>query len=301
MVRRGKDDDPGGSESDDAHFDAIAAELLRVAPDGFTRARQSRAEAESGALAREIRALRKPSVAAWAVNRLSDDATFREALELSASLRAAQDDRDAAELGRLGAQRRALVAALARRATALADDAGVALSTAARDDVERTVNAAILDPVAGAVVAAGRLVRPLDPGALDPEGLRERVAGSIPGTESIASPPRDDLADRRARRDADKRRREAERAAADAQRERARVERQRDAARERSDRAFARVEELRRELEGAVADAEAAGAAADESERAAGAARDAAVAAAREAERSAAAADGLAAADPEGQ
>lgn len=287
MERGTAPEDDDAATPADADFDLIAAELLQIEPSRFIAARDARARLESGDRARGIRSLRKPTTSAWAVDRLSAEPAFREALELAASLRAAQDDLDAVELARLGTQRRALVAALARRAVDLAHEAGVALSASARDDVERTVNAAIVDPVAGAVVAAGRLVRPLDPGVLDAGALRDRVAGSIPGAESVAVDAPDDLADRRARREADRRRRETELAHAEAQRAQRRAERERDAARERADRAHERAEGLRRALERAVADAADADAAVDESERAVDAARDAAGTAERAAARAA--------------
>lgn len=271
----------GASGLDVAAFDAAAAELLILPPAEFTRARNDRAAAATGALARSIRGLRKPTVAAWAVNLLSHDAAFRDALELSGALREAQDDLDAAELARLGRQRRALVAALARRAADLARQADVALAAGARDEVERTVNAAIVDPVAGAVVAAGRLIRPLDPGAVGPEDLAERVAGSVPGAVEPSAPARDDLAERRARREAEKRRREAERAASEARRELARVADKTATARERADRLHERVDDLRRDLARVVDEAEAADAAVAALERREREARDALSAAER--------------------
>lgn len=273
--------DDGADVPDVSALDAAAAELLSLPPADFTRARNERVAAETGALARGIRGLRKPTVAAWAVNLLSHDAAFREALELAGALREAQDDLDAAELARLGKQRRALVAALARRAADLARDADVTLAAGARDEVERTVNAAIVDPVAGAVVAAGRLLRPLDPGAVTPDDLAERVAGSVPGAIEPPAAARDDLAERRARREAEKRRREAERAASEARRELARVEGKTATAREKADRLHERVDDLRRDLARVVDEAEAADAAVDELERQAREARDALSAAER--------------------
>ncbi|MDN8548129.1 transposase [Microbacterium sp. NM3R9] len=271
----------GAKGLDVAALDAVAAELLSRPPADFTRARNDRAAAETGALARGIRGLRKPTVAAWAVNLLSHDPAFREALELSGALREAQDDLDAAELARLGKQRRALVAALARRAADLARDADVTLTAGARDEVERTVNAAIVDPVAGAVVAAGRLLRPLDPGAVTADDLAERVAGSVPGAIEPPAAARDDLAERRARREAEKRRREAERAASEARRELARIEGKTATAREKADRLHERVDDLRRDLARVVDEAETADAAVDELERQAREARDALSAAER--------------------
>lgn len=273
----------------DAGFDGIAAELLAVPPADFVSARNARAAdaAADAELAAGIRGLRKPTVAAWAVNLLSRDASFREALELSSALREAQDDLDAAELARLGRQRRALVAALARRSAELAADAGVPLSAAARDEVQRTVNAAIVDAVAGAVVAAGRLVRTLEPGSLEPEALQDRVAGSIPGAADSAGASgasggsRDDLAERRSRREAEKRRREAQREASEAGRALARAEERRASARERADRLHERAEELRRDLARVSEDAERADAAVDELDDAVASARQTLAAAER--------------------
>ncbi|MDF2579275.1 MULTISPECIES: transposase [Microbacterium] len=280
-------DAPNG-DGGDAGFDAIAAELLAVPPADFVSARNARAadaDADADAdLAASIRGLRKPTVAAWAVNLLSRDASFREALELSSALREAQDDLDAAELARLGRQRRALVAALARRSADLAADAGVPLSAAARDEVQRTVNGAIVDAVAGAVVAAGRLVRTLEPGSLEPENLQDRVAGSIPGAPDSAGAPggsRDDLAERRSRREAEKRRREAQREASEAGRALARVEERRASVRERADRLHERAEELRRDLARVSEDAERADAAVDELDDAVASARQTLAAAER--------------------
>ncbi|WP_424448583.1 transposase [Microbacterium arborescens] len=282
-TRRGDSDRAGDSDRDadrDA-FDAAAADLLSVPPTGFVAARNERAADVGGDLGARIRGLRKPTVAAWAVNVLSHDATFREALELSAALREAQDDLDAAELARLGKQRRALVAALARRSADLAAEADVTLTSAARDEVERTVNAAIVDAVAGAVVSAGRLVRPLEPGSLDVGDLADRVAGSIPGAPEPPPRQRDDLAERRARREADKRRREAQREASEAARALKRVEERQAAAREKADRLHERVEELRRDLARVSEDAEAADASVDELDRTVAAARDAVASAER--------------------
>lgn len=269
-----------GGSGDDG-FDAVAAELLVVPPGDFVAARNARAAEASGALGSRIRGLRKPTVAAWAVNLLAHDPSFREALELSTALREAQDDLDAAELARLGKQRRALVAALARRSADLADDAGVSLSAAARDGVERTVNSAIVDAAAGAVVAAGRLVRTLEPGALDSDALTDRVAGSIPGVPDAPDRPRDDLAERRARREAEKRRREAQREASEAGRVLARAEERRSSARERADRLHERADELRRDLARVSEDAERADAAVDELDDVVASAREALAAAER--------------------
>ncbi len=261
-------------------FDAAAADLLRVPPGDFVVARGRRVEEADAGLAERIRGLRKPTVAAWAVNLLGHDAAFREALELSAALRDAQDDLDAVELARLGTRRRALVAQLARRAADLAGAAGVVLSTSARDQVERTLNVAIVDAAAGAVVAAGRLVRTPDVGSVEAGLLADCVAGSIPGGAQVSSPP-DELAERRARRAVEQRSRAARRHMAEAEGELARADEQRAKARERADRLHERAEGLRRDLARVLADIEVAEAGAEDSDRAVADARTALAAAER--------------------
>lgn len=236
--------------------DAIAAELYALPPAEFTAARNARAGLAAPALAKRLKALRKPTVSAWAVNLLARDGQLADAVELSAALREAQDDLDAAELSRLGRQRRQLVAALAKQAVELVEQAGAAVSTAAREDVEKTINAAVMDAAAAAAVMTGRLVRPLEAGDVDPAALADAVGGSVPGV--MTPPPRDDLADRRARKAAEKAARDAERLAGEAERELARVDARRAKAQERIDHVRERIDDLRRDLAALEADERAA-------------------------------------------
>ncbi len=243
-----------GRSDDDALLDEAAADLLAVPPARFTAARAERAAAASGTVGRRIAKLRKPTVAAWAVNLLVRDGRLGEAVELSNALREAQEDLDAAELARLGKQRRNLVAALARRAGELAAEAGTPLSAAMAEAVEKTVNAAVVDPDVAAAVLTGRLISPIDLSQVDGDGLGDVVAGSMP--EALTpSAPRDDLAARRARKAAERAVREAERAHADAARENAAADRRVATARERADRARERVDGLRADLARAEAEA----------------------------------------------
>ena len=167
--------------------DEVAVALYRMPPDAFTAARDERAAAADAADAARIKALRKPVVAAWAVNLLVADGQLVEAIELAAALREAQEDLDAAELRRLGTQRRQLVASLAKRAAALAAEAGHPLADSAREAVAQTINAAVMDERAAAVLLTGRLRKPLDAGALDDLDAAEVVAGSPPGEPAAAS------------------------------------------------------------------------------------------------------------------
>ncbi|MFB7894018.1 transposase [Microbacterium sp. NPDC056044] len=240
-------------DADAAHkLDAIAAELYALPPAEFTAARNARAGLAAPELAKRLKALRKPTVSAWAVNLLARDGQLADAVELSAALREAQDDLDAAELARLGRQRRQLVAALAKQAVGLAEDAGGTVSAAARDDVAATINAAVMDAAAAAAVLTARLVKPLEAGDIDPAALADAVGGSLPG--AVAPPPRDDLAERRARKAAEKAAREAERLANEAERELARVDARRAKAQERVDHVRERIDDLRRDLAALEAD-----------------------------------------------
>ncbi|WP_439593718.1 transposase [Microbacterium sp.] len=243
-------DDNGAMDAGD--LDAVAGELYVLPPADFTSARNAKA---TGPHAAQIKAFRKPVVAAWAVNLLVAAGGLSEALELAAALREAQDDLDAPELARLGRQRRALVSALATQAVAAARGHDVAVSAAAREDIEKTLNAAMMDAAAAAAVTTGRLVRPLVATGLDTVDLAGAVAGSTPDGPVATAPSRDDLAERRARKAAEKAAREADRAANEAARELARVEAKCDKAQERVDHLAERVDDLERELERMRADA----------------------------------------------
>jgi hypothetical protein len=247
------------ADQDSARLDAIALELYTLAPEGFTAARNARAGASDRSLAARIKALRKPTASAWAVDLLAREGQLAEALELAAALREAQDDLDSAELARLSRQRRALVAALATQAVGLAEDRGVTISGAARADVEKTINAAVMDAAAAAAVMTGRLVRPLEATGFDAVDVSDAVGGSLPGAPDLPPPSRDDLAERRARKAAEKALREAERAAGEAERELAKIDAKLAKARERGDHLAERIDDLRTELARMEADAQKVG------------------------------------------
>lgn len=254
MARSAED----SADADTAELDAVAVELYTVTPDEFTSARNARAAASDRRLASQIKALRKPTAAAWAVDLLAREGQLAEALELAGALREAQDDLDAAELARLGRQRRALIAALAAQAVDLAEARGVGISAAARADVEKTINAAVMDAAAAAAVMTARLVRPLEASGFDAVDVSDAVGGSIPGIPERVAPNRDDLAERRARKAAEKALREAEREAGEAARQLAKIDAKLARARERGDHLRERIADLQAELARFEADAEKA-------------------------------------------
>ncbi len=136
--------------------------------------------AERGALAKELRkagrreaateaaALRKPSVAAWAVNQLvrTQGAAVQELFDAGDALRDAQAELLSGEgSGRMlraaGERQRAAVDELVERARGLLSSAGSELSAAVVDRVSDTLHAAALDEDAREQVRDGRLEREL--------------------------------------------------------------------------------------------------------------------------------------------
>lgn len=159
---------------------ADAAQPLYALPlDEFTAARNEQAKAsEDKQLAKQLRALPKPSVSAWAVNMLVREHTDQldEALSLGELLREAQQNLDRDQLVALSEQRRQLVAALARRAREVAIGLGHELSDSVTREVEQTLQAAMTDADAADAVRSGRLLRPLATIGLEPVDLADAVA-----------------------------------------------------------------------------------------------------------------------------
>lgn len=140
---------------------AVADDLYGEPASTFVAARDAAAKAaEDKALSTRIKALRKPSVAAWAVNLLvrREADQIDQVLGLAAGLRAAAESLDGEELRALTRQRRQLTAALTSSARSLARESGVKLTAAVSDQVESMLTAAMLDPVAADVVRAGMVV-----------------------------------------------------------------------------------------------------------------------------------------------
>ncbi|MBV9382611.1 MAG: hypothetical protein JOY82_20940 [Streptosporangiaceae bacterium] len=142
---------------------AAVAELYAGDPDEFTERRKALAAdaraAGDAAAAKQIAALRKPTRAAWVVNKLvraAPDAPARLAA-LAAALRAAERSMDGAQLRELSAERGPLLDDLTRQAFGAAGltDPPAGL----REEVTGTLSAAIADPEVAARLAAGTLTR----------------------------------------------------------------------------------------------------------------------------------------------
>ena len=169
---------------------AIADALYAGPAEGFTEERNIAArDCGDKELAAQVKKLKKPSVAAWAVNLLvrRESGQIDSVLELADSLRAAAEALDGDELRALTRQRRQLTTALASSARSLAREAGVRLTGPVVDQVEGMLNAAMLDPVAAQVVRAGRIVT-----AFSSTGVSELDVGSVmavPGSLDVRASP----------------------------------------------------------------------------------------------------------------
>jgi hypothetical protein len=148
-------------------LDAIARELYGGGRGAFTAARDAKVRDLKAAgetqLARQVAALRRPTVAAAVVNLLAraEPERLHALLHIGDELRHAQD---AAALRRLAEQQRGEVAILVRLARAEAAEHGLAVSDGTAAAVEGTLRAAVADPAVAAQVAAGVLEKEQQPG-----------------------------------------------------------------------------------------------------------------------------------------
>ena len=248
-------------------------ELWTLPLEDFTRVRDDlakRAKDEGDAeAAKDIKALRKPSVTAWAVNQLArrrpDD--IKRLLGLGDVMRKAQSEAFKGEgreaLRTATTERRRLVDQLADDAAALLTQAGYGSSRSNLDRVSQTLIAAASDEDTGALVAAGTLQKDaVPPSGLDdmsawvPSGAPKAKAAkraTRSGAERGRSKRADELAKRledkateaetraaQARSEADRLARDAEKAARAADRE----EKLAAQARERADRARAEADDV---------------------------------------------------------
>ncbi|GAC1444452.1 MAG: hypothetical protein NVSMB55_20890 [Mycobacteriales bacterium] len=172
----------GQAESVDV--EQVAAELYGLPPEKFIAARTAAARADK-AKAKQISALRKPSVGAWLVNTLArnDPELLEQLLALGPALADAQRSGQGVALRELGNQRRQLVGAVTATAFRVA---GRAPTAAARAEVESTLDAALADPATADAVRSGRLVRPLSYAGFGEVDLD----GAVAATPTVTSAPR---------------------------------------------------------------------------------------------------------------
>ena len=162
-------------------------DLYAVGPDEFMATR-SRLVAEAKAAsdrtaAAEIGRLRKPSLAAWAVNLTAREAedVVADLVDLGERMRSAQSRLDAAALTGMRKERDATVEVYVRAATRAVSDAGRSLSPAAQQEVRATAIAALADEQASAAVTSGQLTRSLSYSGFGEVDLAEALARTTGG------------------------------------------------------------------------------------------------------------------------
>ncbi|MFI9252072.1 hypothetical protein [Streptomyces sp. NPDC053069] len=172
-------------------LDAVADELYGLRPEDFVAARDRRAldarKAGDPALAKQIGALRRPSLGAWVSNLLvrRQREEVESLLTLGEELRRAHRELDGPQLRKLARRQSEVIGALGRQARRLAAQAGRPVGESVQREVEETLHAVLADPEAAGEWAAGRLVKPLSSAFGFPEtdaGVLERRPAAPPAT-----------------------------------------------------------------------------------------------------------------------
>lgn len=160
----------------------------------FTGSRDARVKALRGddrELSDQVKALKKPSLAAWVLNLLvrREPDQVAQLISLGGSLREAASSLDGAQLRELTKQRRQLTAAVTTVARRHALAEGQKVTEPVAEEVESTLTAAMLDPGAAAALRSGLLVRGFSATGLDDLDAASFVAvGEAIGHEVSATP-----------------------------------------------------------------------------------------------------------------
>jgi DNA repair exonuclease SbcCD ATPase subunit len=178
----------------------LPGELLSIADDlyaltlaEFTPARDAKAKELKGTdLAKEVKALKKPSLAAWVVNLLvrKDTDKVEQVLSVGAALREAQASMSGDELRQLTRQRRQLTAAVTTQARQLAREQGQKVTESVADQVEATLTASMVDEECARAVRSGLLVTALSATGVGAVELDKAVA--VPDALGFVATPRED-------------------------------------------------------------------------------------------------------------
>ncbi|GAA3834578.1 hypothetical protein GCM10022226_65010 [Sphaerisporangium flaviroseum] len=164
---------------------AAASELYGGVPEDFVERRKRLAadakKAGDAGLAKSIAALRRPTVSAWAVNRLAHSAPdeLGELLGLGEDLRSAWQS--GGRIGELDQRRGELVSRLVRTALSLATEAGRPLREPVTREIEDTLHAATMDSAVAEEVRRGWLAQPRSHAGFVPAGGLAGAGGASGG------------------------------------------------------------------------------------------------------------------------
>ena len=187
---------------------AEIADLYARPLDAFVSSRDDLASRLRDAGDREgattVKALRKPSVPAWAINRLARTvgdqltALFAIGEQLHAAQRALlAGEADPDDTRRIATEERAAVHTLVERAAAILTEAGIEPSASYRERIADTLYATASDPTVREQVTAGRLVKEARRVGF---GLADTALQVIPGGRDQAGGEQRREQDRRRRR-----------------------------------------------------------------------------------------------------
>jgi hypothetical protein len=240
-------------------------ELFALPLDEFTAARNAvakRLKQDGDAdAAEQVRALPKPSVAAWTVNQLArvEPAAVRSLLNVAARVRSAQErslqgERTADELRAAQAEEREVIRSLTRSAESVLREAGRPASGTTLERVASLLRAAAVDEPGRSALRAGRLT-----GDVEASGFDAFSGMTVPAKRGRgAARAGDDLADRRRKkREAEQRRKRLEKQVRELTSRAEAADRDAARARKEADEAEAAAEKLRREADAAAAELEA--------------------------------------------
>lgn len=143
----------------------IADELYGLKPAEFVQVRDAYVaearKAKDTAGAKEIAALRRPALAAWAANLLARERRqeAEQFLALGEALREAHRTLDAERLREASRQQHQLITTLARTAAGLAKEAGQPVSDTVLHEIEQSLHAVLTHPDIAEQWSKGRLVK----------------------------------------------------------------------------------------------------------------------------------------------
>jgi hypothetical protein len=242
-------------EAADAVYAAPAADFIATRNE---LAKQLKADGDALASTR-LKALRKPTVAAWIANllarKLPDE--LDDLLALGDEFREATADLDGERLRELTPKRHQLLDKLSKEATRLASEEGQKVSADVGQKLRETLDAALVDPAAGDAVREGRLssaLRHVGFGVVDENGEPSNVTALTDDRRKAARDRRKTQQDQEQKEKAEEKGKEAAETAA-ARKAREAEERERQ---EREEREAAEKAEAKRAFEDAVAAAQEA-------------------------------------------
>jgi hypothetical protein len=167
-------------------LDEAVNQLYGVQPEEFLDARRqlaltTKCAGEPG-LAKAIDSVRKPTVAAWAINQLARrrPEEIERLVTLAGSLHEAQERVDGKALKELGRERTRLIDELVRACAETVTQAGGSLSPAVANQVRETFVAALASTAATDAVASGRLTRALSYAGFGDVDVSEATAAPSP-------------------------------------------------------------------------------------------------------------------------